>query len=418
MKILIITSCKIPKPKIDADVTIKAWQNTNDLNLIDYDGIIFDVDSLTYARREKDDFYLHDLEKQISPQLFEDILENKQSFIWIIGDPTTQIYLNNIAVNMGFIIERIDKGGTNIIKAKKNDKYYDYWHQIKGYDYYLDKNIRLNSSMDSFLRTHQSHKLSGNDKLTTKSGYIVGISLTMKINGFPCGDFIFAPLIDHNSEKSIDTILKIYFNESENAEPDWAKSIVAIDQQEIETKIKKNQDEIDGLVAKGRDLQNDLANARLPVSILYKNGKSLESAIKESLKQIDINIVEPEKENEEEFYIEQNNLLFVAEVKSTEKPTFNKKGLRQAQEWSANALAETGKEYKPIFITSNQFNIEPSQRKPDPIEENLQKFAEKYSIAIIQVTDLYDLLQQVKSKKLTAQEFLEKIHNTVGMFEG
>ena len=417
MKILIITSCKIPKPKIDADVTIKAWQNTNDLNLIDYDGIIFDVDSLTYARREKDDFYLHDLEKQISPQLFEDILENKQSFIWIIGNPTTQIYLNNIAMNMGFIMERIDKGGTNIIKAKKNDKYYDYWHQIKGYDYYLDKNIRLNSSMDSFLHTHQSHKLSGNDKLTTKSGYIVGISLTMKINGFSCGDFIFAPLIDHNSEKSIDTILKIYFNESENAEPDWAKSIVAIDQQEIETKIKKNQDEIDGLVAKGRDLQNDLANARLPVSILYKNGKSLESAIKESLKQIGINIVEPEKENEEEFYIEQNNLLFVAEVKSTEKPTFNKKGLRQAQEWSANALAETGKEYKPIFITSNQFNVEPSQRKPDPIEENLQKFAEKYSIAIIQVTDLYDLLQQVKSKKLTTQKFLEKIHDTVGMFK-
>lgn len=98
MKVLIITSEEIDTSAFNTEFRFIDWNCANfalDINFSDYDGLVIEVDSLTKKKEKKgedDKIYLSNFEQQLSPEVTNDILGRKGSFITIVGNPATFYY--------------------------------------------------------------------------------------------------------------------------------------------------------------------------------------------------------------------------------------------------------------------------------------------------------------------------------------
>ena len=64
----------------------------------------------------------------------------------------------------------------------------------------------------------------------------------------------------------------------------------------------------------------------------------------------------------------------------------------------------------------NQYSLKPSERSDDYLAQNLIDYAVSRDIACITVTQLFDELQKIEAKKMTADELAQKLHDTKGLY--
>ncbi len=437
MKIVIFTLAdnkpKIKKAGVNIDVVSWKSKKIDLINIRDYDGVIFDVSSLFQTDEELE---LWDFESRVlSADATNDVLRSKDTFIAVIGDPSTKVSSSSIVENLGFNLERVNGGGSSLVKAKdiSNNGYVKYLDRIKKYEYsFKESGATITSEMSDVCGTAQSSLRSHvafNGLLMNRAGHIVAGSLilltyTEDYNGnadnvtrFMEGRFILMPVLPSGSRESIESVLDIMVESStgDAPVPEWVDDISVFGQEKLDAEIVKHRQKINELTIKVDGLVSQRDDIRSSLDILYKSDKPLEKAVKEYLGRLGVTVEEPAVENKAEFYMTHGNRKFVTEVKSTKNKDFDQKGLRQVNDWRDDIFAETGVEHKPVLITSNQYNTEPSQRNDDFLDINLINYAKKRGIAVISVKVLFETLQLVEKGIVKLDDFMKMLDETSGI---
>lgn len=418
MKVLIITSePQIDVSMFDADIQFIFWNNINfriNINFSDYDGLIIDADSLI-EMREKEEIFLSNFEQQLSPKIIIDILKQKDSFISIIGDPSIILQYHRLSELLGYDILTRKTLGTNITYRCDSGKFKNYWKQIINYHYYFEL-IKLHASNKT---VQKECIINTYDEIKNRSGYILGACLDIRdsYSNLPVfqGEMSFIPPLEKDKKETILNILRTYLSFGNSNEPKWAKSIVVTGQKTLDEKIEKLQEKINKTLQKQQKLEKDKQNLRKSLEVLYKSDKPLEISVKSLLERIGFTNEEPKEQNKVEFCTKYDNFGFVVEIKSTKKESFDMKGLRQVVNWQMDKISESGEKYKPLFVTSNQYNLVPKERNEDILPPNLIKFVEQFEICVLPVTILFCVSQLIEEKKYTTKEFAQLLSKTNGI---
>ena len=420
MKVLIISSDEIDVSNYNAIFDILRWEEVNnrdDINFSDYDGLVLDANSLRTVKRIKPGIGFYTFEKSLNCIAIRDILGRKNSFVFVIGNPSTMMGYESIADCVGFKVEARSVSGTVIGDFDTDGRFAPYWRSIGSYEYYIEsisagsvKNIMKSGS-----------RVEPYDTITTRSGYIIGtcVSIDDSIDDEKVfeGILSFVPVLATGKKDTIQSLLGLFLENGEQTEPVWAKQLTVVRQEVVDDDISKVNDRIEALRGELASLNEKREIMRQPIEVLYKANKALENSVATLLEAIGFEVMWPEKKNEVEYYIKAFNEQFVVEVKSTRKETFGKKGLNQVVEWQMDKLYESGEDFKALLITSNQFDKPLNERNEDILPPNLLAIAEKYDICVLPVTTLYDISQRIADGKYSLEDFVKIMKRTKGIIK-
>lgn len=230
--------------------------------------------------------------------------------------------------------------------------------------------------------------------------------------------YLLPPISGMNQNNMISEILELYLG-NEKPEPEWAKDIKVPSQEDIDDRLKQIDSKIADLTDEKNSLIQELKNERQPIEILWKSDKPLEKSVEKVLKSMGaiINTDEnAEFENAADCSFTYKTMNFAVEIKSTAKQMVDKKGLRQVRDWVED-LSDAKKEYKGLFIVSNEVNKEPSKRSSSFLPDNLIEYAKKQEIAVIPVKTLFNIYNTTKDDVSLIDKFFKELYSQNGIFE-
>jgi len=432
MKIVVITKDRISKPSIKGfDIHNYLWDGfgNKDLNLRDYDGIILD---LTELDEKASGINWVVFSKLLGFEVTKDVLMEASSFIIVIGNPFTSGGEYNVAELLGVKLRLIEGKGESIKKTKhfETSKYKNYLQHIKSYQYSFDQPNGVQEIKYNAERLGYRHIVDSTEYLITKAGKVIAAQLEPIIYqgsnagirrneiGIYKGKLVFLPISELDRSESIRLLLEVNKEvDSDSPEPEWVRSIEVVGEDNVNGKISDQQSIIEEATDFKNVLLSELAELRKPLDVLYKSDKHLEESIKDLLKTIGAIIIEPETSDKVEFYIKLNELKFVVEVKSTINATIDKKGLRQVVDWQNDAFDITGEDYKPLVITSTQYDKPLDIRNSEILPPNLIEYSTKKGIAVITVVSLYKASQDIIKGNINVDSLLNQLNSVSGLYE-
>ena len=400
--------------------------STDVINLRDYDGLIIDVSRLSGTVSAQ-------AQAIISPAIVCDILADENSFIVVVGNPETHLFNKSLADKMGFSATIIKGFGQSMRTPDKarGHKYERYTAKFKQFSYSFELSLKPTATLKSLLSNDNLPQLviRSAPLLVTKAGY--GIACAFDVIAFQKdhygrtlnssepfrGELVLLPKLD-SAKEQFELILSILSTKGDETEvPEWAEEVSVVGQEKIDGSIADNQSKLLEATAKLEKLAVSRAELRQGIELLYKADKPLEKSLKTYLTKLGFTVSEPSDEsNKVEFYLEKGSSKFVVEVKSTTKQMFDQKGLRQANDWRDDVMLTTGETFKPLFIGSNQYNLKPSERSDDYLAQNLIDYAVSRDIVCITVGQLFDELQKIEAKEMTADDLAQKLYATKGLY--
>lgn len=411
-------------------VELFEWDDisSDTINLRDYDGVIVDVSRLPNV------VPLHS-ELVFSASVLRDVLKGKNSFFVIIGSPATTLSSKSLAEKIGIKVGIVRGSGDSIRipKESKGSKYEPYTAKVQRFTYSYSLQLEPTDELKRLMTSRSMPEMTIRSMplLETRADYSIASindAFVFKVNQYDArrldekdepfkGDLVLLPPLDAANEQ-FELILSILDSEgNETVTPDWVEEISVVGQAKIDKAIASSETKLVEFTTQLEGLAESRAELREALEMLYKADKPLEKSLKTYLSKLGFTISEPQKEtNKVEFYLEQGDLKFVVEVKSTTKQMFDQKGLRQANDWRDDVLLDTGETYKPLFIGSNQYKLKPSERSSDYLAQNLIDYAKSRDIACITVLQLFDELQKVEAKDMDPSELTQKLYDTKGLY--
>ncbi len=423
MRQYLVISSAITQQQAPKNTKVASWTTSSleNINLYDYDGILIDVSSI--PKREsaiinagEQRLNFHTFEFRIfTPEVIYRILSRSEAFVVLLGDPSTQLGQFSAANRLGLALIMTPSHGTNLInKCEKHQPFFDYMKQVKNYSYAFRNNPRMNEDCAHAISYFGERPLLSIEPLLSIK---VGDSIAARIGGPGFSELYLLPVLPSGVPKSIDQIFDVLASGDDDivSEPEWASTIKATGQKEVDDQIAETDRDIVKLNNKRNDLMAKKAKIRQPIEILYKIGKELENSIKVTLRDIGITVTDPSTTEGREFTFEFNGQKFVVEVKSTERQFFDKNGLRQVVEWQDDVLLESGEKYKPVFIASNETKKPAQDRQEAYLPPNLLQFAQERKIATISVSVLYEFVEKIKRGDLEVSELIDLLLKTDGI---
>lgn len=417
MKVLILSSEKLQLAKYDAEIKVVPWTDVKlpELNVIDYDGLIIDTSGIGEALESDDErgFPLANFwERVLTTGTASDILGGAGSFITVVGDPSISCHSEQLTDRLGVDVEVVQDGGESIKRSYAGEEFEPYYDKIQHYDYYFK---RPKIAVRGKWYTAVIEDIF--DTITMRSGYSLALKFCRADQ--TSGELRFVPVLPDGVETSINEILKIYLGSEEKpaAEPEWATSMKVEGQEALDAEINKVRGGIKALRQTEQQLLEERRELRKSLEVLYKSGKPLEESVKYCLRQMGMEVEEPNVSNKVEFFFSSKGHKFVAEVKSKKKSGLEKYGLLQVLQWQNERLEDTGENYKPVVIVSCEYDKPPDKRQTDFLPGTQKEVAESRGIAILTVQTLYDALQKIQAKQLSLSNFVKQLNGTSGIMK-
>lgn len=437
MKILVI-STKCDKINIsNLKVDIVSWHD-NELGLInlrDYDGIVFDMSDY-YLSPYNDNSMRGVFEHHsISPDIIYDVLKKPNTFIIVVGDPNTTVNQESILDLIGFSVSSEIRNGDTVIREKTGDRtFLKYLKKVKNYTYFLNENVTTSSRVQLKWRSGAAgYKMAGTlvPLLKNRADKILAAKLepftkmpspylNHKDNTVPSfGDiYLLPPINEMNQNDMISEILELYLG-NEKPEPEWAKDIKVPSQEGIDDRLEQIDSKIADLTNEKNSLIQELRDKRQPIEILWKSDKPLEKSVEKVLESMGATIENDEENNTEnaaDCSFSYGSKHFAVEIKSTSKQRVDKKGLRQVRDWVED-LSDAGKEYKGLFIVSNEIDKKPNERSNDYLPENLIKYAISQGIVVISTKALFEAYLRSRNDSKYTGNFFGKLYKNSGVIK-
>lgn len=203
-------------------------------------------------------------------------------------------------------------------------------------------------------------------------------------------------------------------------EPEWVSGLTAPNQEPIERALKEIEDQVKSLVDLHSTKEKELEIARGPLKLLYSMHDDLEKAVAAALSGLGAEVISQDERKEEDAIIsvmvEGQVRHGVVEVKGTERPTLEEKGLRQLTDWVSRAISRNVDAPKGIFVANASATNRPQDRS-NPFGANFVKSAASRGFAVIRSEDLFTCFVLQVQGKLDSEEFWRKVFDTDGVFD-
>lgn len=205
---------------------------------------------------------------------------------------------------------------------------------------------------------------------------------------------------------------------SPNAE--WLGALVAPGESDILAELGAVRTKIAALESHVATLEMRRADIRRPLAALAQGEGDLEKSVHEILRRLGAEIHSSDENNKEDgrVRIEMSDctLLGILEIKSTQRITFDERGLKQLIQWRELAKKRHGVELKGIFVGNSSYHLAPHER-PDPFGVGFRRTAAEHDLAVITASTLLNRLQAIEDRTTGREEFWKKLFATRGVFE-
>lgn len=244
----------------------------------------------------------------------------------------------------------------------------------------------------------------GNNPLVWKMDNCVWFGLPVTINRLAFADTNVDERISHLLLLS--RLAKEFFQSSDDAEPEWVNETYFAWEDET---LKENSQ------LKVRILGNDrkLAQTLQIRSIYWKKGTPLELAIKAFLTDVGI---QTSKKHGSDLVIQRAEKHILLEIKGMEKnmgresrPEIEIQINNHIKEWKALENEEP----KIVLIINQQHKTRPKERSPLD-KKQIAILTEESKCCVISGIELLKIYELIKEKKITTEEFLDKIASYEG----
>jgi hypothetical protein len=244
----------------------------------------------------------------------------------------------------------------------------------------------------------------------------VHYSFYIRNSGRPIGSIICLPPLGEGAEAEDLFILKEFLGVMTNLpEPEWVKKLRLPNQTEIENEIVSKHEEKNKLQKQISDVETQLKTCKRWYRLLYDDGGSLESIVKEGFELLGASVEKTSKEKDDYRVKVSGFTEGVMEIKGTHNPKFNIGALRQLAGWMDEANARESIVVKGIFIGNSARNDEPASRG-NLFEKNNEEYAVIKDIVILRSMDLFCLSILKQLGLLDIDAFWKELYGCKGAF--
>lgn len=239
-----------------------------------------------------------------------------------------------------------------------------------------------------------------------------------KITSIEHENIIYTTL-DFKEDKDLLTYISVYeeFIRGDVAAPDWFDEINMFDDLEQKQLIEENTYKIKELETEKREAQEKLDKNNEYKSILYKQSKPLENAVKPVLEELlEYDLSDFEDIGHEDFLIEFDDVTFIGEIKGIKKNITNNHLSELDVHYTRRQDEIEEENLQPIIIANRFINRHPEER--DPVNHRQIELAEnKYECLIIDSVDLLKLFEMFKKGEIKTEEIKNRFNNEIGLFK-
>lgn len=199
--------------------------------------------------------------------------------------------------------------------------------------------------------------------------------------------------------------------------PDWFDEINMFDDLDQKKLIEENTDKIHKLETENKEAQEKLDKNNEYKSILYKQSKPLENAVKSIIGELlDYDLSDFEDIGHEDFLIELDDVTFIGEIKGTKKNITNNHLSKVDVHFTRRQGKIKNENLQPILI-ANRFIERPIENR-EPVNHEQIKCAEtKYKCLIIDSLELLKLFEKFKKGEINTEEIKNRFNDEIGLFK-
>jgi len=232
------------------------------------------------------------------------------------------------------------------------------------------------------------------------------------------GHIVFIPSdYDYNNGELLERcIIELHKGKKVTPQPAWAKNVLVPGQSELLTRVEELNESISFQEKQRQDIINKIENLERWKYLLYGKGKyELEIAVREALTLIRCS-VEPQPEKDSDGIISSEYGTALLEATGS-KGTIRIEKLGELNTNIGNYISKRRSRVHGI-IAGNPFCEEPLDNRPpkntqkDLFAKELIDSATEQSITVLLTTDLYDVVSQILSGKIT-EESLASIRERI-----
>lgn len=243
----------------------------------------------------------------------------------------------------------------------------------------------------------------------------------VKVGDEHLGNIVYLPVLYGNYETSILTLLvESWGIEAVSSAPDWVASLVAPGQEDTDAAIQLVRAEIDDAMLRLTQLEAEREQSRQSLRLLYSMHTELEEAVATTLSRLGAIKIEHGPANHADglFRVDQEgtNRYFALEIKGTGRATFDQKGIRQLNDWVAEAEELVNDRVKGVFIGNSDVTKAPSERT-EPFESSFIKAAERRGFATLTSEELYRALAEQVNGNDIAHKFFNLLFDAEGRMD-
>ena len=239
-----------------------------------------------------------------------------------------------------------------------------------------------------------------------------------KITSIEHENIIYTTL-DFKEDEDLLTYISVYeeFIRGDVMAPDWFDEINMFDDLEQKQLIEENTYKIKELETEKREAQEKLDKNNEYKSILYKQSKPLENAVKPVLEELlEYDLSDFEDIGHEDFLIEFDDVTFIGEIKGIKKNITNNHLSELDVHYTRRQDEIEEENLQPIIIANRFINRPPEER--DPVNHRQIELAEnKYECLIIDSVDLLKLFEMFKKGEIKTEEIKNRFNNEIGLFK-
>ena len=231
-------------------------------------------------------------------------------------------------------------------------------------------------------------------------------------------DIIYTTLDFKNTEDLL-TFISFYeeFIGEDIETPDWFNEINMFDDLDQKQLIEENTDKILELETENKEAQEKLDKNNEYKSILYKQSKPLENAVRSILEELlDYDLSDFKDIGHEDFLIELDDVTFIGEIKGINKNVTTNHLSKLDVHFTRRQDEIKDENLQPILIVNRFLDRKPEKR--EPVNQEQIKLAEnKYKCLIIDSLELLILFEKFKNGEIETESIKNRFNEEIGLFE-
>lgn len=385
-------------------VTCVGWDDTDSINLVDFDCVIVVVETLLHRYNPSFSRVRYPLSRLLASGGRVIVLADKAKRL---ESQETTIYTNYIWSPVQ-ISQHFESGDTIEIRFNTFPKLFSYFKRWQFY-YEIPEHWRSQELYEAFDKI----AMQPNTLIQNRYGRALALQLSLK-----SGLFILLPHIeDLEIRQQVNLVLEDLLGKpQETLPPAWADNVPTPRTPEIQADIDSKRKLIEDFEAEILEHEKEKAEIEKFKKLLYGDGKELEEIFALCLEKLG-GKVKAAKYSEEEFVLEHKGELYLVECKGVGK-SIALGHVRQLSDYVLKFEEDEGKPGIGILFGNAWKGLSLQERgtaSTVSFPENVINAANRFGIALVNSVDFFDAYMGFLAGQVSGETILDRITSSTGV---